>query len=65
MVLESFESKLQNERVHWFTNNQKVVRIVLNESKKPALQQEALAIFNTSVKGRIRLEPKWIPRAEN
>jgi len=38
MVLESFESKLQNERIRWFTNNQNVVRIVLNGSKKPALQ---------------------------
>ena len=65
MVLESFESKLQNERVRWFTDNQNVVRIVLNGSKKPALQQEALAIFDTSVKARIHVEPEWIPREEN
>ena len=65
MVLESFESKLQNERVCWFIDNQNVVRIVLNGSKNPALQQEALAIFDTSVKARIHVEPEWIPREEN
>ena len=52
MVLESFESKLRNQRVRWFTDNQNVVRIVLNWSRKPALQQEALAIFGTSVTRR-------------
>ena len=65
MVLESFESKLQNKRVRWFTDNQNVVRIVLNGNKKPALQQEALAIFDTSVKARIHVEPEWIPREKN
>jgi len=39
MVLMSFESQLQNERVHWFTDNQNVVRIVLHGSKKPILQK--------------------------
>ena len=29
------------------------------------LQQEALAIFETSVGARIRQEPEWIPRADN
>ena len=42
-----------------------MVRIVLGGSKKPILQQEALAIFETSVRARIRLEPEWIPRADN
>ena len=65
MVLESFESQLQNERVRWFTDNQNVVWIVLHGSKKPALQQEALAIFDASVRSRIRLEPEWIPREGN
>ena len=62
-VLESFVHNLQNERVCWSTNNQNVVRIVLHGSKKQivlltALQQEALTIFDTSVKGRIHLEPE-------
>ena len=41
------------------------MRIVLNESKKLALQQEALAIFDTLIKARIRVKPEWIPRKEN
>ena len=65
LVLESFGPKLQNERVRWFTDNHNVVRIVLGGSKKPILQQEALAIFETSVGARIRLEPEWIHRADN
>ncbi|XP_065915901.1 uncharacterized protein [Dysidea avara] len=65
LVLESFGPKLQNERIRWFTDNQNVVRIVQCGSKKAALQQEALAIFESSVVARIRLEPEWIPRREN
>ena len=42
-------SQLQNERVRWFTDNQNVVKIVSNGSKKPFLQQEAL-----------RIHTKWI-----
>ena len=58
MVLESFESQLQNERVHLLTDNQNVVQIVLHGSRKPALQQKTLAIFNASVRSRIHVEPK-------
>ena len=64
-VLESFAKKLHNQRVHWFTDNQNVVRIVLHESRKPLLQVEALAIFAACVNECIRLEPEWIPREEN
>ena len=42
-----------------------MVRIVLCGSKKPILQQEALAIFEASVVARIRLESEWIPRKKN
>jgi len=65
LVLESFEAHLQNERVRWFTDNQNVVRIILHSNKKPILQQEALAIFNASVRSRIRLETEWVPRESN
>ena len=65
LVFESFGPQLQNERVKWFTDNQNVVRIVLCGSKKPILQQEALAVFDASVKARILLKPEWIPREEN
>ena len=56
---------LKNCRVCWLTNNQNVVRIVLYSSRKPILQEEALAIFATGVNNQIRLEPEWIPREEN
>ena len=38
-VLQSLVVHFQSERVHWFINNQNVVRIVLNSSKKPLLQK--------------------------
>ena len=58
LVLESFQSKLENERVRWFSDNQNVVRIVLHGSRVPALQVEALAIFAVCVANHIRIEPK-------
>ena len=42
-----------------------MVRIVLCGSKKPILQQEALEIFEALVGARIKLEPEWVPMAEN
>ena len=65
MVLESFQEKLRNERVRWFTDNQNVVRVVQYGSKKPDLQTEALAIFSTYLQQHIRIEPEWIPRDQN
>ena len=65
LVLDSICHRLQNHRVRWFTDNQNVVRIVLYGSRKPTLQEEALAIFATCVNHQIRLEPEWIPRGEN
>ena len=38
---------------------------LLVRSKNPNLQQEALAIFSTSVANNIRIEPEWISREEN
>ena len=64
-VLESFQSKLRNERVRWFTDNQNVVRIVQHGSGKPALQAEALGIFSLCVNNYIRIESEWIPREQN
>ena len=45
LVLEALEFQLSNERVRWFTNNQNVVCILSVGSRKPDLQEEALAIF--------------------
>ena len=64
-VLESLADKLRNHRVRWFTDNQNVVRILTTGSRKPALQREALAIFQRSVSSGIRIEPEWIPREAN
>ena len=64
-VLEAFAAKLRNERVCWYTDNQNVARIIVTGSKNPSLQQEALAIFSTSVANSIRIEPEWIPCEEN
>ena len=61
-VLESFQSKLKNERIRWFTDNQNVVRIVQYGSSKPSLQAEALDIFSICVQYNLRLEPEWIPQ---
>lgn len=65
LVLESFQSKLENERVRWFTDNENVVRIVQHGSKVPALQAEALAIFSVYVANHIHVESEWIPREQN
>ena len=64
-VLQSFQGKLRNERVRWFTDNQNVVRIVQHGSPKSDLQAEALEIFSVCVNNKIRLEPEWIPREQN
>ena len=65
MVLESLIPKLKNERVRWFSDNQNVVRIMKVGSKKPQLQEEALAIFSIATQNLVRIEPEWIPRSEN
>ena len=49
LVLNSICHKLKNQKVRWFRDNQNVVRIVLYDSKKPVLQEEALAIFAVCV----------------
>ena len=65
MVLESLIPKLKNERVRWFSDNQNVVRILEVGSKKPQLQEEALAVFSIAAQNLVRIEPQWIPRSEN
>ena len=64
-VLQSLASKLHNQRIRWFTDNQNVVRILSVGSKNPLLQQEAIAIFNNSITNQVRIEPDWIPREAN
>jgi len=64
-VLESLASMLLSQRVRWFTDNQNKARILTVKSHKPALQQEAVAIFWLSVSSKIRIEPEWTPREVN
>jgi len=61
LVLESLVEKLRNQRMRWFLDNQNVVRILQNGSKKTDLQGEALAIFSMTIKQQMRIEPEWIP----
>ena len=65
MVLESLIPKLKNERVRWFSDNQNVVRIMEVGSKKPQLQEEALAVFSIATQNLVRIEPQWILQSEN
>jgi len=63
MVLMSFESKLHNERVCWFTDNQNVVRIVLHGSKKLILQHSLLHRLVTQESGhRLSVGLVWMTK---
>ena len=64
-MLNAFQKKLMNERIRWFSDNQNVVRIVQYGSRQAALQSEALSIFVTCLRNKIRIESEWIPRREN
>ena len=57
--------KQMNFRVHWFTDNQNVARILLVGSKMALLQATALKKISLSVQHQIRLEPEWIPRSKS
>ena len=65
LVLLSFASKLAGHTVKWFTDNQGVVHIVNNGSRKEHLQDGAMAIFETCFQHNIKIEVEWIPRSEN
>ena len=65
LVLQSFASRLAGHSVKWFTDNQGVVHIVSSESRKPHLQDGAMAIFELCFQHSIKLEMDWIPRSLN
>ena len=65
LVLQSFASRLAGHSVKWFTDNQGVVHIVSCGSKKPHLQDGAMAIFELCFQHSIKLEMDWIPRSLN
>lgn len=64
-ALQAIASKLTNQNIRWFTDNQNVVRILQLGSGKEELQKEALAIFRLAILHNIVLEPAWIPREHN
>lgn len=64
-VLYSFIEKIAGYSVKWFTDNQNVVQIIKNGSKKQELQNEAVEIFNICLSRRVSIDMEWIPRTEN
>ena len=61
-VLRSFALKLQGHTVKWFTDNQSIVSIIQNGSKKPHLQDGAISIFEACFQHSIKVEMEWVPR---
>ena len=64
MVLSLFATKLAGHTVEWFTDNQSVVHIV-NEGSRRELQDGAMAIFEIHFQHGIKLEVEWIPHPQN
>ena len=65
LVLECLSTKLKNQRIRWFTNNQNVVRILQVGSKSYHVQEIAVRAPSLMIRHQIRIEPEWIPREEN
>ena len=64
-VLESLKKKLQGETILWHSDNINVAKIITKGSKKPDMQDIAMAIFSLCIKYNITIIPRWIPREEN
>jgi hypothetical protein len=64
-VLRSLAPKLSGHTVKWFSDNQNVTRIVHAGSRKPHLQDGAMAIFEVCFQYNIKLDMEWIPRSKN
>ena len=64
-VLTALAAKLRGHKVKWFTDNQGVVSIITNGSKKPHLQEGALSIFEVCMQNAIKVEMVWLPRSDN
>ena len=62
-IYQSFASRLAGHSVKWFTDTQGVVHIVSSGSRKPHLQDGAMAIFELCFQHSIKLEMDWIPRS--
>ena len=64
-VLRSLAPKLSGHTVKWFSDNQKVMHIVHSCSRKPHLQDGAMAIFEVCFQYNFKLVMEWIPRSHN
>ena len=65
LVLESIAPKLAHLSVHWFTDNQNVVKIISVGSTKEHLQAVAVKIFNLCFSKSVKLEPERVPWEHN
>ena len=64
-MLQAVVDRLNNSGIHWFTDNQNVVRILTVGSGKGCLQDVALQKFALCMSRAIHIEPEWIPREQN
>ncbi|VDI75826.1 Hypothetical predicted protein [Mytilus galloprovincialis] len=64
-VLLSLLVTLQGETIKWYTDNQNIVYIIKQGSKKGDLQLIAIKIANVCKLNNIVLLPQWVPREEN
>ena len=61
-VLQSFASRSTGHSAKWFSDNQGVVS---SQSRKPHLQDGAIAIFELCFQHGIKLEMDWVPHSLN
>lgn len=64
-VLLSLLVTLQGETIKWYTDNQNIVYIIKQGSRKGDLQLIAIKIANVCKLNNIVLLPQWVPREEN
>ena len=64
-VLASFADQLKGKVVKHHSDNQNVMRVLFNGSKKQALHKVVLSIFNLCIDDKINLLPEWVPRDNN
>ena len=65
LVLESLSSCLEGQACIHRTDNQAAAHIIMNGSRRPHLQKEALRIQKACLSKSIRLSAEWVPREEN
>ena len=65
LAFKSFEKRLSNKSVTWFTDSQNCVRIINTGSFKSELQSIAVEIYSLCVKNNIVLNMQWVPRVLN